>query len=769
MSTITEKLYSIKNSKLSIRDAIKAKGGAISNDTPLKDYAASIESIVTPEKPESGVRFYDYEGTLLHSYTVDEALALESLPTGPDRSQNTACNEDIIPLTFDGWNWTLADIQTYLTNHIEGFVEAGANYHTTDNKIHIIFDQKENKDNSDGVWFSLSTASGTVDWGDGNTENITASGMYHTYDVAGIYHCIIDSSSTYVRCGGDDIKFSIKVKEVYLSSNITSIGNSAFYYCYSLQSINIPDSLTSISRDAFYNCYALQSITIPDGVTSIGEFAFQSCYSLQSITIPDSVTSIGQYAISYCRSLQSVTISSGVTSIGDSNFYNCSLLQSINIPDGVTSIGSNAFNNCASLQSITIPDSVTSIGSYAFSGCSSLQSVNIPDSVTSIGNSAFSSCSLLQSVSIPNSVTSIGDSAFSSCSLLQSVNIPDSVTSIGSQAFFYCYSLQSINIPDSVTSIGTQTFSACYSLQSITIPDGVTSIGNFAFSDCRSLHTVFLKPTTPPALSNSNAFNTSYQKKFVVPVGTLADYQAATNWSTFADLIVGDTITECTSLTITADDVIGNSTSTTVHYTAICNGTNIKGETVTGFEITRDDTVTIEQNTSTTESVTRTITYTFYGQTATTTITQGAYLPPVFDTELSGFTSYGWEKIDSPNSGYDCYKSTNQGKNSTQAVMKITAKYAGDFTIYIRSYAESSSDYTIASTVNASSYPTSSSSNTQSHTKNTQNSGISLSDYTAVTYTGLSVGDYIYIVYRKDGSSASGDDTGYVLLPYKTE
>jgi hypothetical protein len=43
------------------------------------------------------------------------------------------------------------------------------------------------------------------------------------------------------------------------------------------------------------------------------------------------------------------------------------------------------------------------------------------------------------------------------------------------------------------------------------------------------------------------------------------------------------TLTECTSLTITADDVIGNKTTTTIHYTAICNGINYKGQIVTKF------------------------------------------------------------------------------------------------------------------------------------------------------------------------------------------
>ena len=143
-----------------------------------------------------------------------------------------------------------------------------------------------------------------------------------------------------------------------------------------------------------------ENFIIPDSVTSIGDSAFEDCSSLQSVTIPNSVTRIGDNAFNDCKSLQSVTIPDSVTSIGDSAFVYCSSLQSVNIPDSVTSIGDSAFSVCLSLHSVTIPNSVTRIGDSAFSWCSSLHSVTIPNSVTRIGDSAFSHCSSLQSIFI---------------------------------------------------------------------------------------------------------------------------------------------------------------------------------------------------------------------------------------------------------------------------------------------------------------------------------------------------------------------------------
>ena len=116
---------------------------------------------------------------------------------------------------------------------------------------------------------------------------------------------------------------------------------------------------------------------IPDSVTSIGNSAFENCSSLQSVTIPDSVTSIGDRAFEWCSSLQSVTIPDSVTSIGNGAFCGCKSLQFVTIPDSVTSIGNSAFSHCKSLQSVTIPDSVTNIGDSVFEDCSSLQSIFI--------------------------------------------------------------------------------------------------------------------------------------------------------------------------------------------------------------------------------------------------------------------------------------------------------------------------------------------------------------------------------------------------------
>lgn len=100
-------------------------------------------------------------------------------------------------------------------------------------------------------------------------------------------------------------------------------------------------------------------------------------------------------------------------------------------------------------------------------------------------------------------------------------------------------------------------------------------------------------------------------------------------------------------------------------------------------------------------------------------------------------------------------------------------------TIYIRSYAESYYDYTIAFNLDtdytSTSVPSSTSTGVKAHTNNKQQSGQALTAYTEVNYTGIdpSTSHFICVVYRKDGSTAYGTDRGYLLVdnsaPYTLE
>ena len=278
------------------------------------------------------VNFIDYDGTVLHSYTVAEAAALTALPALPTHDG----------LVCQGWNWSLDDIKA-----MGRAVEVGAMYITDDGKTRIYIHLEDGR--TSPMLGCCPNGTVTVDWGDGTrpdtlTGKSTSTVKWtstHEYSAAGDYVIKLTVSGSVVFAGSSS---SNQYSNLLRYSSGADTRNQV--YQSAIQKVEIGDSVTSIDRSAFYNCYSLSSITIPGSVTSISFSAFKSCYSLSSITIPGSVTSISGSAFGGCYSLSSITIPGSVTSIGSSAFGSCYSLPSITIPGSVTSISGSAFSNC---------------------------------------------------------------------------------------------------------------------------------------------------------------------------------------------------------------------------------------------------------------------------------------------------------------------------------------------------------------------------------------------------------------------------------------
>ena len=71
--------------------------------------------------------------------------------------------------------------------------------------------------------------------------------------------------------------------------DLTTIGDKAFQRITNttpsdwVTSITLPASVTTIGDFAFYMCFSLKTVTIPESVRSIGQYAFGSCYDLVEI------------------------------------------------------------------------------------------------------------------------------------------------------------------------------------------------------------------------------------------------------------------------------------------------------------------------------------------------------------------------------------------------------------------------------------------------------------------------------------------------------
>ena len=374
-----------------IEKTITENGTYDASDDDADGYSSVTVEVSGGGVGGTDVIFYDYDGSVIASYSAADFANLSAMPENPTHAG----------LTAQGWNWSLADAKTYVASY--GKLNIGQMYITSDGKTRLYYVIPKDSLTLDLYLTLEEDTELDVDWGDNSQHTTWASNdgdssKSHTYSDGGRYTVAITVVSGGFSCKFSGILTDYSLKNVEFGSGVTSIGSEAFTGCYALTSITIPSSVTSIGYEAFVNCKTLRSITIPNGATSIEYETFAYCNALTSITIPNGVTSIEDSAFNSCQALTSITIPNGVTSIEDSAFAYCYALKSITVPSSVTSIGIETFAYCNALTSITIPNGVTSISSYTFYYCYALKSITIPNGVTSIGNDAFSECYALSSI-----------------------------------------------------------------------------------------------------------------------------------------------------------------------------------------------------------------------------------------------------------------------------------------------------------------------------------------------------------------------------------
>lgn len=282
------------------------------------------------------VKLIDWEGTILKEYNRNEIEELVELPT-PDTF--TAYNNvDHELLSFQEWNWSLADIKAWLTSNPGEKLNVVAIYTTTDSENHNFWDSPR----GEGATKISSQKRATASIGNGVFAN------------------------------------HYSLKNINIPKTTTFIGTGAFENDYNLRFIGLPNEIERIDASAFKDCRHLASIILPDGMTAIGNAAFQTCCSLESIFIPDSVTSMGYSLFKYCYSLKDVHISNGATSIEATAFNYCYSLGSIRIPSSVAVIGDYAFTDCTSLFDIILEGKPTLSSTNVFNNTPSTQKIYVP-------------------------------------------------------------------------------------------------------------------------------------------------------------------------------------------------------------------------------------------------------------------------------------------------------------------------------------------------------------------------------------------------------
>ena len=298
-----------------------------------------------------------------------------------------------------------------------------------------------------------------------------------------------DARGDYDRRTVPWIKYTDKIKTIYISNGCRNIGDYAFYNCNQTREISIPDSVKRIGRYSFYNCRSISGrLVLPSTLISISQNAFYNCNGFTGeLKIPSTVEDIGSSAFSGCSGFSGkLILPDSLRYIGDNAFAKCrGFSGELIIPSKVKTIQSGIFRECTGFSGrLSLPEGLIEIGSSAFQGCYGFTgSLSIPSSVEKIGGGAFSDCKGFSgSLLLPENLKKLDESAFCDCNgFTGDLRIPDGLNTIYSETFMGCSGFSGkLVIPAGIKGIGGEAFYGA-KFSEIEIGEGLEKIGDFAF------------------------------------------------------------------------------------------------------------------------------------------------------------------------------------------------------------------------------------------------------------------------------------------------
>ena len=363
------------------------KLGATAHDASGAQITGTLDT--TPPE-ESDINFWDYEGTLLYSWTFAELAAKTELPPLPSHDG----------LICQGWNWTLQDIKD-----ADRELDIGALYITDDGKtrLYVDVDTETWDDFVLNYWQSTKNAT-TVDWGDGTTPDTKNKDSW------------IEHRHVYASSGSYVITMSVKDGTTMLlgsgtsSSMLVANGAADMGRCAMLTKAEIGERVPGITERCFNGCVRLRSVAVPSGVLFEPYRVFEQATQLRAVT---------------------AAFSSGI----QQSFCNCANLRAIASAKGTTQKSDYAIANTAVRQ--------VNFDMTATNQAQALERVHIKAVNGQVGN--FSACRALLEVIIPADATTFIASAFSGDTALRRVTCLGDIASIPAQVFQRCYALRFVD------------------------------------------------------------------------------------------------------------------------------------------------------------------------------------------------------------------------------------------------------------------------------------------------------------------------------------
>ena len=193
--------------------------------------------------------------------------------------------------------------------------------------------------------------------------------------------------ATVTSIGASAFESCTSMTQIAVPKAVTAIGNSAFKNDAKLYMVYMKDvdysALTSIGDSAFEGCTALAEFCsdtefyLPASLKSIGEKAFYQCWSIEKVDLNTAeLETVGTSAFENCTGVKGAVMCKTLAEIPANAFKDCTGLEFIRFSGRVyVTVGEYAFYGCYSLKQVELPATVRKVSRYAFAGCTNLSSV----------------------------------------------------------------------------------------------------------------------------------------------------------------------------------------------------------------------------------------------------------------------------------------------------------------------------------------------------------------------------------------------------------
>lgn len=364
------------------------KSGVTAHDASGAKITGTLDT--TPPE-ESDINFWDYDGTLLYSWTFAELATKTELPPLPSHDG----------LICQGWNWTLQDIKDAGRE-----LDIGALYITDDGKtrLYVDVDTETWDDFVLNYWQDPRNAT-TVDWGDGTTPETVNKDSWiehrHVYAASGSYVITMSvkegatiqlgngsNDRMLIANGNTDIGRCTMLRRVEVGARATTITNKTFQACSRLESISIPQNVEVKGYLTFNQATQLRVIVI-QSITNVVR-TFYDCTNLRAIAGPGTMDYTDLYTLSRTAVRQ---LNAAVTTA-----YATQALERVHIKAVNGQVGD--FSSCNSLLEVAIPADATTFVAAAFQGDNALRRVTCLGDIASIPAQVFQRCYPLRFVDL---------------------------------------------------------------------------------------------------------------------------------------------------------------------------------------------------------------------------------------------------------------------------------------------------------------------------------------------------------------------------------